>query len=144
MWLGPNPYVHYNSKLNPPISVNPPENEKLWGAWRWYKETGGGLTTDWGAHMFDIAQWALNKDNSGPVEIIPAGFQDYDHLTYRYDNGVVMTERPFDEQKTRGVKFWGSDGWIEVSRGWLKASDPEMLMKEVAKNDSPKPKCRTR
>ncbi len=140
MWLGPNPYVHYNSKLNPPVSLNPPENEKLWGAWRWFKETGGGLTTDWGAHMFDIAQWALNKDNSGPVEIIPAGFQDYDHLTYRYDNGVVMTERPFDEQKTRGVKFWGSDGWVEVSRGWLKASDPMLLMKEMAKDDSPQGK----
>jgi hypothetical protein len=90
--------------------------------------------------MFDIAQWALNKDNSGPVEIIPAGFQDYDYLTFRYDNGVIMTERPFDEQKTRGVKFWGSDGWVEVSRGWMKASDPMMLMKEMAKDDSPQAK----
>lgn len=139
-WLGPNPYVHYNHQLNPPISLNPPENEKLWGAWRWYKETGGGLTTDWGAHMFDIAQWALDKDNSGPREIIPAGYQDFDHLTFRYDNGVVMTERPFDEAKTRGVKFWGSDGWIEVSRGWLKASDPAMHLPEAAKDDSPQAK----
>ncbi|WP_262890490.1 Gfo/Idh/MocA family protein [Rhodocytophaga rosea] len=106
MWLGPSPYVHYNSQLNPPVSLNPPENEKIWGAWRWYKELGGGLTTDWGAHMFDIAQWALNKDNSGPVEIIPPGYQDYDYLTFRYEDGIVMTDRAWDEKKSRGVKFW--------------------------------------
>lgn len=126
MWLGPNPYIHYNSQLNPSISLNPPQGEQLWGAWRWYKETGGGLTTDWGAHMFDIAQWALNKDNSGPVEIIPPGYQDYDYLTFKYDDGVIMTERPYNEQKTKGVKFWGSDGWIEVTRGGFQASDPSL------------------
>jgi len=134
LWLGPNPRVHYNHQLNPPISLTPPENEKLWGAWRWFKETGGGLTTDWGAHMFDIAQWALGKDNSGPQEIIPAGYQDYDYLTFRYDTGVTVTERPFDEAKTRGVKFWGSNGWVEVSRGWLKASDPALLLPEAPQN----------
>lgn len=75
---------------------------------------GGGLTTDWGAHMFDIAKWALDKDNSGPVEIVPPGYQDYDFLTFKYDNGVIMTGRPYIEQKTKCVTFWGSDGWIEV------------------------------
>ena len=43
LWLGPNPYVYYNHELNPPISLNPPQDEQLWGAWRWYKETGGGF-----------------------------------------------------------------------------------------------------
>ncbi|MFQ8807347.1 MAG: hypothetical protein ACLR8Y_22960 [Alistipes indistinctus] len=50
--------------------------------------------TDWGAHMFDVAQWALGKDRNGPVEIIPPGHSYYDHLAYLYDNGVVMTEEP--------------------------------------------------
>ena len=76
LWLGPSEYVHYNAQLNPPISLNPEQNEQFWGAWRWYKELGGGFTTDWGAHMFDIVQWALGMDKSGPVEIIPAGFED--------------------------------------------------------------------
>jgi hypothetical protein len=31
---------------------------------------GGGFTTDWGAHMFDIAQWGLG-DKNRPVEISP-------------------------------------------------------------------------
>jgi len=123
LWLGPNPYVHYNHELAPPISLDPPVNEKLWGAWRWYKEMGGGFTTDWGAHMFDIAQWGLGMDKSGPVEISPAGYEDYKFLTYKYANGIIMTEEPFNERKTKGVKFQGKDGWIEVSRGYFKASD---------------------
>ena len=127
LWLGPSEFVHYNSELNPPISLDPVENEKIWGAWRWYKELGGGFTTDWGAHMFDIAQWALNMDGSGPVEIIPAGYGDTKYLTFIYENGVVMTEEPFNEQMTKGVKFWGDKGWIEVSRGHYVASDDSLL-----------------
>jgi predicted dehydrogenase len=127
MWLGPLAAdVHFNNDLNPPISVNPPENEKVWGAWRWYKETGGGLTTDWGAHMFDIAQWAIGMDRNGPVEIIPAGYQDTKYLTFIYPNGVTVTEEPFDKKETRGCKFIGKDGWIEVSRSHYEASDPSL------------------
>ncbi|MGM0377405.1 MAG: Gfo/Idh/MocA family protein [Bacteroidota bacterium] len=127
-WLGPLPYVHYNSKLNPPISLDPPENETFWAKWRYFKETGGGFTCDWGAHNFDIGQWGLKKDYSGPVEVIPPGYQDAKYLTYVYDNGLEMTNEPYDEAKTRGVKFWGSDGWIEVSRGHLAASDDSLLI----------------
>ncbi len=127
LWLGPSEYVHYNSQLNPPISLNPEQNEQIWGAWRWYKELGGGFTTDWGAHMFDIVQWGLDMDESGPVEIIPAGFEDTKHLTFKYANGTVVTEEPFNEQQTKGVKFWGENGWIEVSRGHYQASDDSLL-----------------
>lgn len=127
LWLGPlDAPIHFNNELNPPISINPPENEKIWGGWRWYKETGGGLTTDWGAHMFDIAQWAIGMDRNGPVEVIPAGYQDTQYLTFKYANGVTVTEQPFDENETRGCKFFGRDGWIEVSRSHYKASDPSL------------------
>lgn len=123
LWLGPNPYVHYNHELAPPISLDPVENEKIWGAWRWYKEMGGGFTTDWGAHMFDIVQWGLKMDKSGPVEIIPAGYEEYEYLTYKYASGITMTEEPFNDKKTKGIKFVGNNGWIEVSRGYFNASD---------------------
>lgn len=123
LWLGPNPYVHYNHELNPPISLDPKEDEKIWGGWRWYKEMGGGFTTDWGAHMFDIAQWGLGMDESGPVEISPAGYEEFKYLTYKYGNGIIMTEEPFDEKKTKGVKFQGSEGWLEVSRGYFNSSN---------------------
>ncbi|WP_114749149.1 Gfo/Idh/MocA family protein [Pleomorphovibrio marinus] len=136
MWLGPlNADIHFNHELNPPITLNPPENEKMWGAWRWYKETGGGLTTDWGAHMFDIAQWAIGADRSGPIEIIPPGHGSTEYLTFKYANGVTVTEQPFDEKETRGCKFFGSDGWIEVSRSHYEASDPS-LYPDIAEGES--------
>lgn len=137
LWLGPLAAdIHYHPDLNPPISLDPVENEKVWGAWRWYKETGGGYTTDWGAHMFDIAQWAIGMDRRGPVEIIPAGYQGTEFLTFKYDNGVVMTEQPYDDKSTKGCKFFGTDGWIEVSRGQYNASDPSLFPEgEVSGNN---------
>lgn len=113
-WLGPIPSLHFNDLLNPGISLNPEKNESAWGAWRWYRETGGGLMTDWGAHMIDIAQWGLSMDRNGPVEVIPAAGDK--PLTYRYANGVEMLITKFDEGR-QGVKFLGEKGWIKVSRG---------------------------
>ncbi|WP_430974592.1 Gfo/Idh/MocA family oxidoreductase [Sunxiuqinia rutila] len=127
LWLGPLPGdIHFNNELNPPISLDPVEHEKMWGAWRWYKEMGGGFTTDWGAHMFDVAQWALGMDRNGPVEISPVG-DGTEYMTFKYANGIVLTSEPFNEQMTKGVKFTGTNGWIEVSRGHFKASDDALL-----------------
>jgi predicted dehydrogenase len=134
-WLGPLPFIHYNQKLNPPISLDPEMNETYWGAWRYYKETGGGYTCDWGAHNFDIGQWGLNKDHSGPVKVIPAGYQDTKYLTFVYDNGLEMLNQPYDDAKTLGIKFWGTDGWISVSRGKIDASDKSLLPSEGTASD---------
>ena len=137
LWLGPLPTpIHYNQELDPIITLDPEVNEKTWGGWRWYKEMGGGFTTDWGAHMFDIAQWGLGMDKNGPVEISPIG-DGSEYMTWKYANGVVMTSEPFDEKKTKGVKFIGETGWIEVSRGYFNASDPKFIPAEKAKSDGP-------
>jgi predicted dehydrogenase len=134
-WLGPTFYIHYNSQLNQPISLNPEKNETFWGGWRWYKETGGGFTTDWGAHVFDIAQWGLGMDNSGPVKIIPPGVEDVKYLTYIYENGTIMTEEPWDKHESKGCKFIGENGWIEVTRGLFNASNPGWIPEKNKKND---------
>jgi hypothetical protein len=39
-----------------------------------------------------------------------------------------MTSEPFDAKKMKGVKFWGEKGWIEVSRGYFKASDEKLAL----------------
>lgn len=110
-WLGPNEFVHYNHQLNPVIG------DSIWGQWRYYKGLGGGDVTDWGAHMFDIVQWALDMDHSGPVDFTPPNGKDVQHLTMRYANGVIMTHEDFGTK--HAIQFNGSEGTIEIQRGKL-------------------------
>lgn len=135
-WMGPlnDPKIHYHPDLCPPVSLKPEQNEKLWGAWRWYRETGNGHTADLGAHMFDIAQAALGMDGLGPVEYIPKGYRGTAYTTMKYANGVVMTEQPYlgDNEGGFGIRFIGSDGWIEVTRGYLACSDPSKVPAALA------------
>ena len=130
-WLGPlnSPVVHYHPDLCPPVTLEPEQNEKLWGAWRWYLETGNGYTADWGAHMFDIAQAAIGMDGSGPCEYIPKGYAGAKYLTMKYQNGIVMTEQQYREKGGQGICFNGSKGWLRVARGYIECSDPSLLIK---------------
>lgn len=139
LWQGSLPNaVPFNKELNPPITVDPDKDEEYWGAWRWYKGLGGGFTTDWGAHMFDIAQWGLGMDKNGPVEISPIA-DGTQYMQFKYANGVILTSEPFDDKNTKGVKFTGKDGWIEVSRNHFKASDEKFLppQAKAEKDDAP-------
>ncbi len=74
MWLGPAPWKPFNKERFSP------------GGWRATRDYSGGQMTDWGAHHYDIAQWALGMDNSGPVEVHPPNGKDIKQLTYRYAN----------------------------------------------------------
>jgi predicted dehydrogenase len=134
-WMGPlnDPKIHYHPDLCPPITLQPEQNEKLWGAWRWYCETGNGYTADWGAHMFDIAQAAIGMDGSGPCEFIPKGYNGTQYLTMKYQNGIVMTEQPFMKEGGNGISFNGTKGWLRVARGYIECSDPALLKKEEQK-----------
>ncbi len=134
-WMGPlnEPRIHYHPDLCPPVTLDPEQNEKLWGAWRWYMETGNGFTADWGAHMFDISQAAIGMDGSGPCEFIPKGYNGAQFLTMKYQNGIVMTEQPFSEKSGQGIRFNGTNGWLKVARGYIDCSDPSLLSKEEQK-----------
>lgn len=115
-WLGPAPYRDYNPGIAPPIE------DDGWAQWRQYREFGGGILSDWGAHMFDIAQWALDMDRTGPVLFIPPS----DPLAKRglkmiYDNGIEMVHEDFE--RGHAVRFIGSKGTLDVSRSFLD-SDP--------------------
>jgi len=133
MWLGPAPYRPFSSITRG-------------HAWRRCRDFSGGGMTDWGAHHFDIAQWGLGMDDSGPVEISPPD-TEHRHLTYRYANGVFVYHvplrkrhgpRPADEfvlGNDPGLRFVGDKGWVEVGREWLR-TEPESLVRQTfGRND---------
>lgn len=129
MWLGPAPFKPYT-------------RDRVHYNWRWLQDYSGGVIPDWGAHLFDTAQWANNTERSGPVEVEGAGnywtgglydsVKDYD-VTYRYANGVVMTCKP----GTPSIKFIGTDGWVGNTgwRGELQASSPEILNSKIGERE---------
>lgn len=125
MWQGPAAERPYNSILSARGGISKP-----WPQWRAYREYSGGGHTDMGAHHYDIAQWALGMDASGPVEIIPpedpskgAG------VRYIYANGVEMTHGG-----PSGCTFTGTEGTLRIDRGHL-SSDPEGAIKEPLADD---------
>ena len=70
--------------------------------------------TDWGAHHLDIAQWGMDTDRTGPVEVLPPSPDRPDRVTYRYPSGVTIS---CGELGVDGVQFIGTDGKITVNRG---------------------------
>ncbi len=129
-WLGPNPYFHYNRKLVPE------PGDDFWAEWRYYQGLGGGYMMDWGTHMFDIAQWALDMDMSGPVKITPPNGEDYQYLTYQYENGLSMTHENFSNEFGNIVRFIGSEGIVDVARGHLETTPEHLKDVVISENEN--------
>ena len=126
MWLGQAPKRAYHSVLSPRGMHN------HFPAWRSYREYSGGGHTDMGAHHYDIAQWALGMDDSGPVEIIPPKDPTSGQgVKFVYANGVEM----FHGGGPAGCVFHGTKGKLHIGRGTL-TSDPGSIVKEpIGKDD---------
>ena len=120
LWCGPAPMLSYNDKIAPKIVQTYPD-------WRHYRETAGGILSDWGAHMFDIAQWCLGMDQTGPSKYIPP--QDptaVRGLKMYYDNGIEMVHEDFG--RGWGVRFIGENGSMDVSRKFLETTPESILI----------------
>jgi len=126
-WLGPNSAVPFNSELAPPLSKD------VFPNWRKYKEFGGGGMTDWGAHMFDIVQWALDMDGSGPVKVDAPKTNGNEFLTYTYANGIKMTHQPWEWNNA--IEFVGTEGTLRVQRKKLETSKPELKDRIIGANE---------
>jgi predicted dehydrogenase len=124
-WLGPAPWRPYNAAYHPV-------------AWRGYVDFSGGGTTDWGAHHFDLVQWALGMDDTGPVEILPPDGKQQRWLTFKYANGMLL-HHVLDRQDVEqlnllggdGVTFVGTQGKIAMFYGSLQATAPPSLRYET-------------
>lgn len=127
-WLGPAPWRPYNSDIAPDMDY------PGWPNFRAYRDYSGGMMTDWGAHHFDIAQWGLGMDGSGPVEITPPDGVAYPRLKYRYANGVTMYHGG-GQGGSAGVEFIGEEGRVMVNRGYLETDPPELLEEPLGPED---------
>jgi predicted dehydrogenase len=144
------PSGHWTRPANP--NVEPPPPELDYDTWlgqapeapycearchwnfRWILDYSGGMLTDWGAHLIDLAQWCNDTETTGPVDVegtgeFPKGglfntATTFD-LQYTYANGVglrVTSNRP-------GIRVVGSAGtlWSEDWNGVLKAEPADIL-----------------
>ncbi len=118
MWLGPAPQRSFNKA-------------RFHGSWRMFWDYGGGLLTDWGVHLMDMALWA--KDiNTGPLSVVATGgnfaYPDYAHETFDTMNvSWQMPDHTISWQNTAGIEtgpwarnyglaFIGNDASIVIDR----------------------------
>ena len=113
MWLGPAPWRPFNSAI--------------FRGWEGFFDYSGGGMTGWGSHHFDIAQWGLAADQTGPLEIIPPDGKQVRLLTFKYANGVNVYHT--GRMGTWAVVFQGTEGKIAVNRGKLQTW-PESIMRK--------------
>jgi predicted dehydrogenase len=104
----------------------------------WFQITDYNLgnINNWGGHMLDITQWALDTERTGPVEVsgraefpknslwdVPRNFE----VRYRYANGI---EVQYTDSGQASVRVEGTEGWIEntwFKSDGFKASHPDLL-----------------
>jgi myo-inositol 2-dehydrogenase / D-chiro-inositol 1-dehydrogenase len=151
MWLGPTPLIPYKE-----MTVHPNEGYGRPG-WLRREQFGAGMITGWGQHQFDLANWGMGTEYTGPLSvealaIFPkSGIWDV-HGDYmvkmEYENDLTVyatSETPVV------IRYEGTDGWIEVYRGnaaitasdpvspeareVLNASDPEILISKIGDNE---------
>jgi predicted dehydrogenase len=144
-WLGPTPKVPFLYKKDGQRILTNCHYE-----FRWWYQFSGGRMTDWGAHMIDIAQWALGRDGSGPVAVTATGtppakepnayscHPDYE-ITYTYDDGTQLIARGrSNDRSDRSIKFLGENGrWIFVVRNRIEASDKKLLEEPLPASTPP-------
>jgi predicted dehydrogenase len=131
LWLGPAPEKPYNEKR---VHYN----------FRFWWDYSGGQMTNFGAHHLDIAQWALGRDDSGPVAIEgqgtfhPQGWHEVTEtcrVTYTYDDGVKVVLGQKQSDIPSGCTFVGSEGRLYVNRGKISSDPAAILIEQLSGRD---------
>jgi predicted dehydrogenase len=136
MWLGPAPWVpHCELRCTRQFTLL-------------YDHSLGCVGGAWGVHDADIAQWSVDADSTGPIEVEGVGYFAKDgfydtapawEVEHRYANGVRLifadwaTARKHAPQMSMirmGLFFEGTEGWIAVSRDGI-WTQPERLARAV-------------
>jgi predicted dehydrogenase len=118
MWLGPAPKRPFNKN-------------RFHFNFRWYYDYSGGLMTDWGAHMIDIANWGMGVKAPRTAVSVGGkfGFPDdaeetpdtqqalwaYDGFSMLWEHATAIGQGPY--MRDHGVAFHGNNGVLVVDRG---------------------------
>lgn len=130
-YLGWTPKVPYNS------------NRHIYN-FRWFLNYSGGKMTDWGAHLIDIALWAMGEDNP-PREVtsFTGNYVIDDERTtpdtletlYKFDNYILsFSNRVYNgvtEGNYYGIRFHGEKGTIVVDRTGYKVTASNSDIEEL-------------
>ena len=133
MWLGPAPLRPFNKN-------------RFHFNFRWFWDYGGGLMTDWGVHLINIALWAMGPE--WPKSVISSGgkyaLQDntetpdtqiavYDFPSYTliWEHAVQCGLGP--DRREHAVVFTGSDATLIVDMsGWELIAEPKKRTSRAA------------
>ena len=114
LWLGPAPWLPYHGQAH----------AHLFGF--------GGI--NWGQHHYDIVQWSLDADSTGPVEL----YFDDGKPAYRYASGVVVygCGYPGEPVGGSGGACWvGTEGRIAVDREHLVSYPREIAARPLGPDE---------
>ncbi len=135
MWLGPAPWQPYCGQATGG------------GGWWHDYDYAIGFIAGWGAHPLDILVWGYDTHKTGPWEV-----EGTAHIPEKGRNNVVM-KWDVDIRFANGVKmkfkpggnytqFTGTEGWIGISRGGIKADPPSLLKIQLKPEDVHLPESR--
>jgi predicted dehydrogenase len=139
MWLGPTPFAPYTEKrVHERFQTSKRPN------WMRINTYAQGMICNWGAHYFDVVQWANNSEHSGPVEVDGKGEFPQSlwntminfEINYRYQNGVVMTCQQTSTSKP-SIKYIGSKEWVKIDNypGVMTSSNPALITRNPEKGE---------
>lgn len=142
--------VHYDMWLGP-APKRPFDRNHFHYDFRWYWDYAGGLMTDWGVHLLDIALWGMKCQR--PEAIMSSGGKytfpddaretpDTQSVIYRYPGFDITWEHTMSGGRgyfgqNHGIAFIGQKGTLVVSRkGWEVFPEREQIAKVEWKNSS--------
>ena len=94
----------------------------------------GWGSINWGQHHYDIVQWGIDADNTGPTDI----YWEDGKLTYKYASGVLVYGCPYPGEKvggSGGCTFVGTEGRIAVDRENIVSYPPSILEQPLGPDD---------
>ncbi len=125
LWQGPAPARPFNRRLFAHWT------DKVGGWWGQWRDYSNGQLTGLGSHAFDMVQYALGMDETGPVELWPIEEGPAARLRFRYANGVEVRLSFPDEEPYRGPRlggvFVGSEAKMEINRNKFTTNPPDFI-----------------